>query len=201
MKKLLITLLILTLAGIAPDARSQQREAQIRPSDSEKTMTFDVAIDARAWRLNDGTNPFDPLDINNLLAMKRGTTFIVRGKVYPGGTIPAGGTPDNPSAFGPDSPGSIGNWVCRGTLNFDFSEILQGAAPHVATTQIFLLSDGAGLWTDGLEGGVTTTRAVIGGIGEFSGASGEVVQETLGVNATGLFNLRFTFKIKKKSIK
>ena len=103
----------------------------------DKTYTWDVAIDARTWRLDtrlspdNDQNPFDPFDPAKLIQVKRGNTFIVDGNIIPGRTIPPGGDFDNPSHCGPDSPGSIGKWTCRGVFNFDFSEIANGAAPHV----------------------------------------------------------------------
>ena len=172
----------------------------------DKNPTWDVAIDARTWRLDttlspdNDQNPFDPFDPTKLIQVKRGNTFIVDGKIYPGGTIPPGGDFDNPSPFGPDSPGSIGKWTCRGVFNFDFSDIANGAAPHVFTTQTFQFDDNNALWTDGPEGGVTTVRAVTGGTGKFAEANGQVTQETLGINQAGasrLFNLRVAFKLKK----
>jgi hypothetical protein len=44
-------------------------------------------------------------------------------------------------------------------------------------------------------------RVLTGGGGAFSGASGDVREELLGTNLTGLFNQRFTFKIKRQSIR
>lgn len=68
----------------------------------------------------------------------------------------------------------------------------------MVTTQIYDLGDADRLWSDGKEGGAKLTRAVIGGTGRFSGAIGEVVQEPLGTNRTGLANYRFTFKLKRQ---
>ena len=61
-----------------------------------------------------------------------------------------------------------------------------------------IFDDGRTLIHDGPEGG-PQVRAIIGGMGDFSGASGEVFEEPLGTNSTGLFNIRFT--VGKKSIK
>jgi hypothetical protein len=76
----------------------------------------------------------------------------------------------------------------------------QGREPHLFSTQFHILDDGRTLIHDGPEGG-PQVRAIIGGMGDFSGASGEVFEEPLGTNSTGLFNIRFTTKINKKSIK
>ncbi|MGH9838215.1 MAG: hypothetical protein ACREEM_05470 [Blastocatellia bacterium] len=157
------------------------------------TVVLDVACDARTFRLGNG---------RLLPEAKRGDSFIVEGKIYPGGTIPPGGTLEAPGPFNPDTaPGSIGKWVCRGTLNYDLSEIFAGAVPHVFATQFFTLNDGRVLVSDGPEGGGVQLRSIIGGRGGYSGAAGEVTEDPFGVNSTGLFNIRFTFKIKKDSIK
>jgi hypothetical protein len=160
--------------------------------DDSRPFVLDVAIDAHTLSLNNN----DPADPAN---PRRGTTFIVYGKVFPGGTIPSGVTP-----FDPNMAGSIGVWVCRGVFLADFAEIMSGAASlSFDTTQMFLLTtDENALFTEGFEGnvGVTTHRTVTGGTGRFRRVIGEVQQRTIGVNrngaADGLFDLRFTFKVK-----
>lgn len=157
------------------------------------TLVFDVAIDARTFRLNKS---------GTLLDARRGDGFIVNGKIYPGGSIPPGGTVENPGPFDPDTaPGSIGAWVCRGTFSYDIGEILAGAHPHLFATQYHFFNDGKSLAHEGPEGGALQKRVIIGGTGGFSGAVGEVLEEPIGVNKTGLFNIRLTFEIKKKSLR
>jgi hypothetical protein len=158
-----------------------------------RTVVYDVACDARTFRLNKS---------GTLLDARRGDGFIVQGKIYPAGTIPAGGTIENPGPFNPDTaPGSIGTWVCRGTFHFDISEILAGAHPHLYSTQYHLFADGNAFVHDGPEGGAPQLRALIGGRGSFIGAAGEVLEEPIGVNSTGLFNIRHTFRIKSESLR
>ncbi len=210
MKRRFFTLLVLGLLAIAlgllatsgaPSvalAQEQQNSASAEGADDfldniPLTVVLDVACDARTFRLGNG---------RLLPGARRGDSFIVEGKIYPGGTIPPGGTIEAPGTFNLDTaPGSIGKWVCRGTFNYDLSEILAGAAPHVFATQYFLLNDGRVLISEGPEGGGVQLRSIIGGRGAFSGAAGEVTEDPFGVNSTGLFNFRFTFKIKKDSIK
>jgi hypothetical protein len=191
-----------TRVSVSSAAQTQDENSTTTPqtaigfdNHNHKTLTlvYDVAINARTFRLNKGGTLLDAL---------RGDGFIVNGKIYPAGTIPPGGTPDNPGSFDPDTaPGSIGTFVCRGTFFFDINEILtQGREPHVYSAQHFEFNNQNVLVADGPEGG-RQLRAVIGGMGNFSGASGEVIEDPIGVNATGLFNYRFTFKIKKESIR
>ena len=159
---------------------------------STQTFVLDVAIDAHTLGLNnDPTASGTP---------QRGTTFIVNGKIYPGGTIPSGVTPFDPST----APGSIGTWICRGVFLADFADIFVNGTAKVAfdTTQMFLFpDDNNALFTEGFEGNldVTTHRTVLGGTGRFRRVVGTVKQETIGVNrngaADGLFDLRFTFMV------
>ena len=162
------------------------RLAHAAPSASKemsKELTIDVACDGRTYRQNnvDAAAP----------GSHRGDTFIVSGKIYPAGTIPAG-----TGVFSPDNPGSIGNWTCRGVWLVSSEELANGASPAFDTSQIYLLPDETKqIFSEGLEGPIPTLRAVTGGTGSASGVSGQVRQELLGTNATGLFNFRFTFRI------
>ncbi len=162
--------------------------------DHRPVWVLDVSMDsASTWSSTRG-------DLDHLAENRRGDTFLVRGSIYPGLTIPTG---DN--LFGPDEPGRVGTWMCRGVFNFDFDpEILGGAVPHVWTTQVFLLprsfnpegelESRTTLVTEGLEGGIPTRRAIQGGTGACAGARGDVIQEQLGFSSGGLFNHRFTFR-------
>ena len=199
MKKRLFTVLIVALPaiglGIKALAQDEKDPFCHRRGDRDegvRTLVYDVACDARTFRLNKS---------GTLMDARRGDGFIVEGKIFPEGTIPPGGTIDNPGTFDPDTaPGSLGTWICRGTFNFDISEILAGANPDLYSTQLHLFDNGRGLVHEGPEGGAPQLRALTGGIGQFSGASGEVLEEPIGVNSTGLFNIRHTFRIKRESI-
>jgi len=152
-------------------------------------LVLDVALDTRTFTFDRGVKPFE----SNPPDILRGDTFVVNGKVYPGGTIPAG-----ESVFSPDEPGAIGDWLCRGVFLVGFTEIAAGAPIHVDTTQLFLLARDSSLVTEGQEGVVTTRRAVTGGTGRYKGVAGQARQEMLGTNTTGLFNLRITFEFSDK---
>ena len=186
------------LAGVAVVSLALARPVAISASrsDDEGTQTFvvDVAIDAHTLKLNN-----DPTAAG---IPRRGTTFIVNGKIYAGGTIPAGVTGFDPGT----APDSIGTWVCRGVFLADFADIFVNGSAALAfdTTQIFLMdSDRNALFTEGMEGniGVTTHRAVTGGTGRYHMVVGTLKQETIGVNRNGgpdgLFDLRFTFRVRR----
>jgi hypothetical protein len=151
-----------------------------------QTIVIDVANDARTAV----PSPSFP-------GPKRGDTFIVNAKIYPGGTIPTGNGVDIDSLSG-----SIGTCITRGTFNFDFSQILAGAHTGLSSSQHFLFSPtGAldsedALMTEGQEVGATTHRVVLGGTGLYRGVIGEVQQESIGSNTTGFENFRFTFTIR-----
>jgi hypothetical protein len=188
MKKLLPLLLILAMVALAPIIPSHLGASSVTQADTTSVVVLDVAFDGATFVLNQVT-PGAP-------AIARGDTFVLNGKVFPGGTIPPG------SGFDPNASGSIGNFVCRGTSLFNGAEIAAGAAPYVATTQTFLLDGGSALVSEGLEAAVSPiTRVVPGGWGQYSGAGGEVTLELLGFNITGFENYRATFKLKKQAPK
>jgi len=190
MRKVLRSLFFLGVMGLALNLPSHVSTATASQGNSSRFFVVDVTFDARTFTFNH-VNP-------NSADLGRGDTFVLNGKVFHGGTIPSGGTPTNPSSFGPDSPGSIGNFICRGTSLFNGAQVGAGAAPFVATTQTFVFDDGDWLFTEGLEGNASPMkRAVTGGLGEFSGLRGEVTMELLGFNSTGMENYRFTFRLKK----
>ena len=185
MKQRLLIFLTLAICAIALGFSSQLTRASSDSAEerdgggwdaTRRTLVVDVACDARTFAVNGGRTIFDA---------KRGDGFIVKGKIYPGGTIPPGGTMEQPGPFDPDTaPGSIGKWYCRGNFEYDIGEILAGAEPHVYSSQYHLFDNGNGLVTDGPEGG-PQVRALIGGMGKYAGAIAEVTEEPLGVNSTG----------------
>jgi len=161
--------------------------------DRSGAFVLDVAMDGPTWRNNDGSNPFYPLFTG---ALSRGLTFIVSGKIYRGFTLHDGGdfnASGNPT--GPETAGAIGTWVCRGAFNLDFSQIVAGEAPHVTSTQVFTFDGGHTIVSEGPEGGATVRRALIGGTGRYRNAGGEVSETPIGVNTSGLFNVRFRFDV------
>ena len=177
---------VVTLFGDRPLAEERPR--------GPKPLVVDVAIDGSTWRMDDGSNPFFPAFTG---ALARGATFIVSGRIYRGHTLKAGGTFDGPNnPAGPETPGAIGVWVCRGTFNLDIGQIAAGEAPHVTSTQFFYFSDGNSIVSDGPEGGAVVVRAVVGGTGRFKRVQGDVKETPLGVNTSNMFNVRFAFAIR-----
>lgn len=189
-KKWLRSVLALALAGTVP-LQITPTAAMAQDPDETKAFNVDVAIDGSTLALNnnDPVNPANPV---------RGTTFTVTGKIFPGGTIPAGITP-----FDPNQPGSIGTWVCTGVFVADVADIFSEKAKIAFhTNQIFLFTDDQNaLFTEGLEGsvGTTTHRVVVGGTGKYRDLVGQERQETIGLNLNGkgLFDIHFTFKLKR----
>ena len=186
MKKMIAVasiLIGLTAYSLASHSRGASAPAG---RERETVFTIDVACDARTYTQNNVDS--------SAQGSHRGDTFIVAGEIYPGGTIPAGA-----GVFSPDNPGSIGKWICRGVWMISSQQRAAGVTPGFDTTQIYLLPDeGNQLFSEGLEGSTPTLRAVTGGTGSMRGSSGQVQQELLGTNATGLFNLRFTFRLSRE---
>lgn len=189
-KKWLLLVFALAVVAIVP-LQMTPTPAIAQDSDSAKTLALDVAIDGATLALNnnDPAHPGNPI---------RGSTFTVTGKIFPGGTIPPGVT-----SFDPNQPGSIGTWVCSGVFVADAGDIFSEKAKIAFhTNQIFQLSDEQNaLFTEGLEGsvGTTTHRVVVGGTGKFQGLVGQERQDTIGLNldGKGLFDIHFTFNLKK----
>lgn len=131
----------------------------------------------------------------------RGGPWYMEGIMYPEGTILGDG-------FIPTDTGQIGIWFCRGSnINHPGR-----ADPHLVTEQQFLFGSLADeplgaklLISTGIEGRNRPTwrahRAVVGGTGEYRGATGEVVQEQISTNATEFPfggkapNFRFEFDV------
>jgi hypothetical protein len=182
------TKLSLGLAGaalfcVAASRHNNDDDGPGRHDGAWQTIVFDVACDGRTYAPN-GLDPTKHTEI-------RGTTFIVDGKIYPGGTIARG------DGFDLDAtPGIGGKWVCRGTYNVRLEEFLAGVAPSVSTTWHLLFDARNALMTEGQEGG-TVRRVVLGGTGRYRAFVGEVNEEVLGFNSTGFENFRFTFKVRK----
>jgi hypothetical protein len=145
-----------------------------------------VAIDCRTFKYNRGIPGDQAL---------QGDSYLVKGKIFPTGTLRPG-----PQTNDPNEPGSIGSWVDRGQNAASFAEILAGAPfPISFFTEYYMLNDGRVLVSEGFNVSPTTARlAVVGGMGAFSGASGEALAVVIGTNRTGCANIRVTFKLEKQ---
>jgi hypothetical protein len=124
----------------------------------------------------------------------RGAWFVTEGYIYEAGTLTcADGTCNgvvyddigNPSPEFPDAV--LGTWHCAGTHLEDAASMADLEGPVALTTQVFDFgAHGAdtivtsGYETDDLD--VPYERAVVGGTGMYSGASGVQAQSTIGFN-------------------
>ena len=188
MKRLPFLLFVSGLTGILSLGVFWAAAAQAK---STKTFTVEVACDAGTAGFNFSTSidngPFGP----------RGTIVIVNGNIYPEDSLPSDGT-----EFDPTDPNKIGTWRCQ------FASLGGIDLPLVgAVTYYFQLaptgydSEESMIMVQGLNshtpvGAVDRVLAVVGGTGRFSGATGEVLEEVVGGNSSGCFNLRFHFRIR-----
>lgn len=158
----------------------------VHAASAHKRLTWDVAIDCRTWRFNGGVSPEE---------FGRGDGFLAHGRIFRRGALGAGAQNNDPN-----DPGSIGTWTQRGTMAATGAEIAAGARPAFFATWFHFLNDGSGLVVDGPhpESG---PMAVVGGMGRFSGASGELSDEIIGTNSTGCPNLRLTIDLEKQAAK
>jgi len=147
----------------------------------EESLTLDVAIDCRTWRFNQGIPDS---------AVGRGDTFIANGKIFRGGTLPAGSTGD------PDAPGSIGTFIEHGTMAATLAEIIAGKRPAFIGTWLHMLNDGRAIVAMGPHPD-SGPMAVVGGMGSLAGASGQMTVNIIGENSTGCPNVRVTIVLQK----
>ncbi len=183
MKKVLWAVFVATTVALVMSFVPQPAATSVQAA---QTVIYDVAADGNTFTLNRQKDTASEI--------RRGDTFVLNGKIYAGGTIPEGGTRSEPSSFGPDQPGSIGTWFCRGSFLVG-SEKFNVEKIQRVTTQYFALNDKNRLITEGFEGSVNTVRLILGGTGSYAGARGLVTMERIGVNATGAYNMRFTFNL------
>jgi hypothetical protein len=222
MKRIGLSLLALGLvvSGVVGVTRSFSSEIAAEKAEhiqTERRFTVDIAMDGRTVRFNHGITYQEA---------GRGDTFVIFGPIYPAGTLPTGAASNSP-----DDPGSIGAWTFRSTFSYDGGvsrgsglEACCGL-PAVETpppwiqarrgrpgvvdlynqlglgTGHYQFDDGGTLVAEGLVGRPIGVVAVVGGMGAFSGAGGEVTGGAIGTNSTGFPNLRLTFKLKKQAPK
>ena len=143
-------------------------------------LTIDVACLGNKWRHSDPIMKQGPDDFR--------AGFSVEGLMYPEGTVP-------PEGFVPTRDGAIGHWICRGWVIIDRDR----GEPHATTVQEYMfdlmtpdeLFPTTALTSSGIEGTVTSqrsTRSVIGGTGDYFGATGQVTQRHNGTNTTVFFD-------------
>ncbi len=112
-----------------------------------------------------------------------GNAFITQGYIYPAGTLDGGveGTLPNGDPAFPDLV--IGEWTCDGFFVGDGMRTETGAL--VITRQVYRFNDGDLLISHGpelVDAGVTVTRAVTGGTGDYADAPAEIDQVLLGMS-------------------
>lgn len=112
-----------------------------------------------------------------------GNAFITQGYIYPAGTLDGGveGTLANGEPAFPDLV--IGEWTCNGYFVGDGMRTETGAV--VMTRQVYRFHDGDLLISHGpelIDAGVTVTRAVTGGTGDYADAPASLDQVLLGMS-------------------
>ena len=181
MKKLLWAVFIAATAALAISVMPEPATTSVQ---AVQAVTYDVSMNGESFTLSQQDS--------GATEVKRGDAYLINGQIYPGGTIPKGGTRTAPSSFGPGTPGSIGEFYSRGSFLVGANR-MEAEKIQRASTHYFVLNDKNRLITDGFEGSTNTTRVILGGIGQFAGARGVASMERLGINATGSYNVRFTF--------
>jgi hypothetical protein len=143
-------------------------------------ITLDVAVDCRTLVSGPG----------------RGATFLINGKIFPGGTFPEGQLTNDPTQpYNGVEP--IGDYAVRGQHSFGPPPNIPpdyDRAPFGHATVYFMLKDGRrALITEGYDRPndeppffppKQALLAVTGGIGGFRGATGDATFSILGRNIT-----------------
>ena len=188
----LFAIALAILAGmpsIVPGFRPVVELQSVVEAANQNILNFDVACDCRT-----GSPAF--------FSGNRGDAWIVSGKIFPAGTLPAGTATNDPTLpVGGVAP--IGEWTCRGQSAFPFPAAVDAAysaTPFAFNTQYFILNDGRVLTVEGFAIPAGERLSVTGGIGGFSGAGGDVVEGPFGTNVTGCPNFRAKFTIRPGSM-
>jgi hypothetical protein len=160
----------------------------VRADDGPNTLTYDVACDCRM-----GSPAF--------FKGNRGDAWIVSGKIFPAGTLPAGDATNDPT-LPVRGVAPIGEWTCRGQNATPFPPVVAAAYNanlFAYNTQYFILNNGSALTLEGFPVPPGERLAITGGIGRFSGAAGNLEEGPIGTNATGCPNFRAKFSFQPGS--
>jgi hypothetical protein len=175
----------------SPSAAMTAAEAVAAVTAEDGTLRFDVAEDATRFA-------FAPQPVHDDGMPAYGNAFVTQGYIYPEGTLDgSNGVLTDGSPEFPDQV--LGEWTCRGWFVGDGAHTTTG--PWVITTQVYNFGGEFGdatLITDGYEVAdmnVLSERAITGGTGPFTGASGAGAQTLLGYNATEGVDLRFELPV------
>ena len=143
----------------------------------------------------------------------RGAWFVTEGYIYEAGTLTCdddgacnGVVYDDAGVPSPEFPDAVlGTWHCAGTHLEDAALMGEFVGPVALTTQVYDFGENGAdsIMTSGYESanvGVGYERAVIGGTGMYSGASGTQQQTTMGFNnmelaIDGIPLIGFTFAV------
>jgi hypothetical protein len=177
------------LAFIGPGFLSVAGAQSVAQTATETIITFDVAWVCRTFNYLRGLTVAQEV---------RGDSYIFNGKLFPPGTLRPGAQGNDPN-----DPGSIGDFINRGTSTAALAEHLANPNKYaVFATSYFLLNDGRGLVTEGwFKPSGANRSAVTGGMGAFRGASGEWSGVDIGTNSTGCTNTRVTISLVKQAPK
>lgn len=181
-----LSLLVVAVIGVAGIVSGQSSSETVQ-------LAFDIAEDPTRF-------VYDETPLHEDGVPTYGNEFISQGYLYPQGTLNgSNGVLENGEPEFPDLV--IGEWTCRGWHVGDGGHTVEGY--WVVTTQTFRLNedyDNAIIITDGFETpelNTTVARAIIGGTGQFSSASGEQIQELLGLTEFFSVNLRVQLNVTK----
>ena len=178
------TLFVLSLAG-AVSLATLGLPALVKADDNSNTLNFDVACDCRTGATLDGG--------------VRAAPFMIQGKMFPPGTLPSGTATNDPTQP-VHGVSSIGNWICRGQVQGTYPPAIApfyNSTPFALNTQYYILNDGRALTAEGYDVPSGGFLSLTGGIGGFSGVTGDIQLTDFGTNATGCPNFRAKIRVRR----
>ena len=188
----------------------------------QKNLDFDVAQDGNTFKVVAMENDFPPFDtfdsfINALGETEvhpgQGATFSVLGIIYPAGTLQGGAISGTNADGSPAFPELVlGSWNCRGW--FILSGLPGTTGIQLLGTQVWMfdashsefggqtiVTDGIDLSIEEVDLDVAFKRAIIGGTGEFNGATGEQTMTNFGFNDSFGFDSTHTLRFSTHKLK
>jgi len=157
------------------------------PAWADPINRFDVAEDHTRF-------VFAPTPVHADGLPAYGNPFVTQGYIYETGTLDFGGEGVNPDGTPVFPEKVIGTWTCDGWYIGDGAHTTSG--PIIISRQVFQFDNGDVIISQGAEladYGVPMSRVITGGLGNYAGLDGVLVQTNLGMSDG--FGIRAQFEI------
>ncbi|SPH24649.1 hypothetical protein DEA8626_03700 [Defluviimonas aquaemixtae] len=146
------------------------------PAWADPLTRFDVAEDHTRFL-------FAPTPVHDDGLPAYGNPFVTQGYIYEAGTLDGGLEGVNPDGSPVFPKKVIGTWTCDGRFVGDGAHTTTGT--FIISRQVFQFDDGDLIIAQGAEladYGVPMPRVITGGLGDYAGLEGVLVQTNLGMS-------------------